>query len=87
MHGCYQLQRVPGPDRVSRQVLVGTGPTGTGKGAAFYIPSAFLTVDPLTYDVSGEIVKQVLTYNQGRFGGDVGTGDAKNSLFRIGLGV
>lgn len=74
-------------DRVSRQVLVGTGPTGTGKGAAFYIPSAFLTVDPLTYDVSGEIVKQVLTYNQGRFGGDVGTGDAKNSLFRIGLGV
>jgi len=74
-------------DRVSRQVLIGTGPTGTGKGAAFFIPSAFLINDPSAYDVSGEIVKQTLTYNQGRFGGDVGTGDAKNSLFRIGLGV
>lgn len=74
-------------DRVSRQVLIGTGPTGTGKGCAFFIPSAFLTSDPLVYDVSGEIVKQVLNYSQGRFGGDVGSGDAKNSLFRIGLGV
>ena len=74
-------------DRVSRQILVGTGPTGSAKGCAFFIPSAFLTVDPSAYDVSGEIVKQVLTYNQGRFGGDVGTGDAKNSVFRIGLGV
>lgn len=74
-------------NRVSRQVLIGTGPTGTGKGCAFFVPSAYLTSDPSTYDVSGEIVKQQLNYSHGRFGGDVGTGNAKNSLFRIGLGV
>ncbi len=60
-------------------MLIGTGPVGDGKGMALFIPAGYLTVDPNKYDVAGEIVKQVLTYKQSRFGGDVGTTQPANS--------
>ena len=74
-------------DQVSRQLMIGTGPTGDGLGCGFLIPSAYLTVDPTAYDVSGDLVMQNLSYAQGRFGGDVGSGVCKNSPFRMGLGI
>jgi hypothetical protein len=74
-------------DRTIRQVLIGTGPVGDGKGMALFIPAGYLTVDPNKYDVAGEIVKQVLTYKQSRFGGDVGTTQPANSPVRIALGI
>jgi hypothetical protein len=79
-------------DRKMRQVLVGTGPIADGKGCAFMLPAAYLINDPSQYDVSGnDIVRQTLTYKQGRFGGDViandQTANAANSPLRIGLGV
>ena len=74
-------------DRIIRQVLIGTGPVGDGKGMALFIPAGYLTVDPNKYDVAGEIVKQVLTYKQSRFGGDVGTTQPANSPVRIALGI
>ena len=67
--------------------LIGTGPVGDGKGMALFIPAGYLTVDPNKYDVAGEIVKQVLTYKQSRFGGDVGTTQPANSPVRIALGI
>jgi hypothetical protein len=54
---------------------------------ALFIPAGYLTVDPNKYDVAGEIVKQVLTYKQSRFGGDVGTTQPANSPVRIALGI
>lgn len=74
-------------DRVIRQVLIGTGPIGNGKGMALFIPAGYLTVDPNKYDVSGEIVKQALTYKHTRFGGDVGTTQPANSPIRLALGI
>lgn len=79
-------------NRTIRQVLVGTGPVGDGKGCAFMLPAAYLTNDPSAYDVSGnDIVRQTLTYKQSRFGGDVLSDDqaanAGNSPLRIALGV
>jgi hypothetical protein len=74
-------------DRVVRQVLIGTGPVGDGKGMALFIPAGYLTVDPNKYDIAGEIVKQVLTYKQTRFGGDVGTTQPANSPVRLALGI
>lgn len=74
-------------DRVVRQVLIGTGPIGNGKGMALFIPAGYLTVDPNKYDVSGEIVKQALTYKHTRFGGDVGTTQPANSPIRLALGI
>jgi hypothetical protein len=74
-------------DRTIRQVLIGTGPVGDGKGLALFIPAGYLTVDPNKYDVAGEIVKQVLTYKQSRFGGDVGTTQPANSPVRVALGI
>lgn len=74
-------------DRVVRQVLIGTGPIGNGQGMALLIPAGYLTVDPNKYDVSGEIVKQTLTYKQTRFGGDVGTTQPANTPIRLALGI
>ena len=75
-------------NRTVRQVLVGTGPVGDGKGCAFMIPAAYLAYDPSAYDVSGnDIVRQTLTYKQSRFGGYVSEANAGNSPVRIALGV
>lgn len=75
-------------NRTVRQVIVGTGPNGDGKGCAFMIPAAQLANDPSAYDVSGnDIVRQTLTYKQSRFGGDVNNTQAGNSPFRFSLGV
>ena len=75
-------------NRTVRQVLVGTGPVGDGKGCAFMIPAAYLINDPSAYDVSGnDIVRQTLTYKQSRFGGDLSESGAGNSPVRIALGV
>ena len=75
-------------ERKVRQVLVGTGPIGDGKGCAFMLPAAYLTNDPSAYDVSGnDIVRQTLNYKQTRFGGDVAETGAGNSPLRIALGV
>ena len=75
-------------NRTVRQVLVGTGPNGDGKGCAFMLPAAYLTNDPSAYDVSGnDIVRQTLNYKQSRFGGDVSESGAGNSPLRIALGV
>ena len=75
-------------NRTVRQILVGTGPQGDGLGCAIMLPAAQLTVDPNAYDVSGnDIVRQQLTYQQSRFGGDVVETNAANSPFRLGLGI
>ena len=79
-------------NRTVRQVLVGTGPIGDGKGCAIMLPAAVLTNDPSAYDVSGnDIVRQTLTYQQARYAGDFTTAsyesNAGNSPFRIGLVV
>jgi len=75
-------------NRTVRQLMVGTGPQGDGLGCALMLPAAQLTVDPSSYDVSGnDIVRQQLTYQQSRFGGDVSESNAGNSPFRIGLGI
>ena len=75
-------------NRTVRQVLVGTGPIGNGKGCAFMIPAAYLTNDPSAYDVSGnDIVRQTLNYKQSRFGGDLSETGAGNSPVRLALGV
>ncbi len=79
-------------NRTVRQLIIGTGPVGDGKGCAIMIPAAQLTVDPSAFDVSGnDIVRQNLTYQQSRYAGDFTTvayeGGAGNSPFRLGLGV
>ena len=75
-------------NRTVRQLIIGTGPQGDGLGCALMLPAAMLTVDPSAYDVSGnDIVRQQLTYQQSRFGGDVSEANAGNSPFRLGLGV
>lgn len=75
-------------NRTLRQVLIGTGPVGDGLGCAIMLPAAQLSVDPSAYDVSGnDIVRQQLTYNQSRYGGDVSGSNATNSPFRLGLGI
>jgi len=80
-------------NRAVRQVVVGTGPQGDGKGCAIMLPAAMLTVDPSVYDVSGnDIVRQQLTYQQSRYAGDISgaavyESNAGCSPFRLGLGV
>jgi len=78
-------------DKVVRSLMIGSGPVFDGAGFCLYLAGAFLTTDPRKLDVSGEIVKQTLTYNLARFGGDVntaGTADIPSlSPFRLGLGV
>ena len=79
-------------NRKVRQLIIGTGPIGDGKGCAIMLPAAQLTVDPSAYDVSGnDIVRQSLTYQQSRYAGDFTTvpyeTGAGNSPFRLGLGV
>jgi len=82
-------------DQIIRQLMISTGPllsTG-GTGCCFFIPAAFLTVDPRKYEITGDdsIVKQTLTYRHARFGGDIKASSAEdvpsNSFFRIGLGL
>ena len=74
--------------RTVRQVIVGTGPTGDGKGAAIMLSAGHLTTDPSKYDVGGnDIVRQQLTYASSRFGGDVAETGAGNSPVRIALGI
>ena len=79
-------------NRTVRQVLVGTGPVGTGQGCAIMLPAAMLTADPSVYDVTGnDIVRQQLSYVQSRYAGDFSTtayeANAGNSPFRLGLGI
>ena len=79
-------------NRTVRQVLVGTGPIGTGQGCAIMLPAAMLTADPSVYDVTGnDIVRQQLSYVQSRYAGDFSTtayeANAGNSPFRLGLGI
>ena len=79
-------------NRTVRQVLIGTGPTGTGQGCAIMLPAGILTADPSVYDVSGnDIVRQQLSYTQSRYAGDFSTAtyeaNAGNSPFRLGLGI
>lgn len=81
-------------NRTTRQLIIGTGPVGNGKGCALMLPSAVLRTDPKKYDTTGEISMQTLTYSQGRFAGDYedgGTGvyeaNAGCSPIRIALGV
>ena len=79
-------------NRTVRQVLVGTGPQGTGQGCAIMLPAAMLTSDPSVYDVSGnDIVRQQLNYVQSRYAGDFSTtayeANAGNSPFGLGLGI
>lgn len=82
-------------DQVIRQLMISTGPllSSGGTGCCFFIPSAFLTVDPRKYEITGDdsIVKQTLVYRHARFGGDVkavGANDVpSNSFFRLGLGL
>lgn len=80
-------------NRTVRQVIVGTGPQGDGKGCAIMLPAAQLTVDPSVYDVSGnDIVRQQLSYQQSRYAGDISGAavyedNAGCSPFRLGLGV
>jgi hypothetical protein len=82
-------------NRKVRQVIIGTGPQGDGKGCAIMLPAGMLTVDPSAYDVSGnDIVRQQLTYQQSRYAGDYSSdlaavyeSNAGCSPFRIGLGV
>lgn len=82
-------------DQVIRQLMISTGPllSSGGTGCCFFIPAAFLTVDPRKYEITGDdsIVKQTLTYKHARFGGDIKASGAvdvpSNSFFRIGLGL
>lgn len=74
-------------NRTQRQLMLPFGPPGAGNGAAVFLPGAVLTVDPNLRDTGGEIVRQTLVYKPGRWGGDVGTGNLKNSPFRIGFSL
>jgi len=81
-------------NRAVRQVLIGTGPVGDGLGCAIMLPAGQLTVDPNVYDVSGDIVRQNLTYQQSRYAGDYSGDDTATyednagcSPFRLGLGL
>lgn len=82
-------------DQVIRQLMISTGPilSSGGTGCCFFIPAAFLTVDPRKYEITGDdsIVKQTLTYRHARFGGDIKASGAvdvpSNSFFRLGLGL
>lgn len=74
-------------NRSRRQLMIPFGPGGAGQGMAVFMPGAILKSDPDIRDTSGEIVRQTLVYNQGRWGGDVGTGSLKNSPLRIGLSL
>lgn len=72
-------------NRVQRQLMIPFGPPGVGNGAAVFLPGAIITSDPNVRNTSGQIVRQTLTYRPGRWSGDVGTGNLKNSPFRIGF--
>lgn len=74
-------------NRVQRQLMIPFGPPGAGNGAAIFLPGAVLVSDPDIRNTSGELVRQSLTYRQGKWGGDVGTGNLKNSPFRIGFSL
>jgi len=72
-----------------RNLLIGTGPIGDGKGCCLMIPAAFQANDKASqYDVGGnDIVRQSLTFKSTRYGGDIASTGAGNSPFRLALGV
>lgn len=74
-------------NRVQRQLMIPFGPPGAGNGAAIFLPGAVLVSDPDIRNTSGELVRQSLTYRQGKWAGDVGTGSLKNTPFRIGFSL
>ena len=81
-------------NQVQRSVLVGLAGSLTaassvtaGNGAAIYIPAGTLMVDATKRDLGSDLVRQVLTYKQGRFQGDALSTNAGNSPFRMGLGL
>ncbi len=72
-------------DMNKRSILVGFGPHGIGEGACIYMPAAVMTSSPQTRDLGNGIVRQKLTFRNGRWYGD-GTGFAPaHSSVRIGL--
>ena len=72
-----------------RNLVIGTGPVGDGKGCALMIPAAFQADNKASqYDVGGnDLVRQSLTFRSTRYGGDVSESGAGNSPFRLALGV
>lgn len=75
-------------DKTYRQVMVGFGPVGEGRGMAFFMPAGHLTADPSLRDIGGPLVKQTLTWTQGQWAGDVGNPGPTNLIdtsFRIGI--
>lgn len=81
-------------NQVQRSVLIGLAGSLTsasavtaGNGAAVYIPAGTLMVDATKRDLGSDLVRQVLTYKQGRFQGDALSTNASNSPFRLGLGL
>jgi len=74
-------------NRTCRNYMVGSGPVGEGQGFAISIPAGYMTQDPSKYDVSGEIVKQVLTIKPTRYAGDTGEAESGNTPFKMGFGI
>ena len=74
-------------NRTCRNYIVGSGPVGEGQGFAISIPAGYMTQDPSKYDVSGEIVKQVLTIKPTRYAGDTGEADSGNAPFKMAFGI
>lgn len=72
-------------DMNKRSILVGFGPHGTGEGACIYMPAAVMTTSPQLRDLGNGIVRQKLTFRNGRWYGD-GTGtEAAHTSVRLGL--
>ncbi len=72
-------------NRSQRQVMIGFGPGTAGEGACVFLPAGFLTVDPQKRDLGGPLVRQVLTYREGYWGGDQSSTALSNTPLRIGL--
>ena len=74
--------------KTPRNLMIGTGPIGVGQGMAINLPAAVLANDASKRDISGEIIKQELTYNASRYGGDIPNAQNRgsNTPFRIALG-
>jgi len=71
-----------------RNLVIGTGPIGDGKGGVFMIPAAFQVDNKASqYDVGGnDIVRQTLTFHATRYGGDIAETGAGNAPFKFALG-
>ena len=73
-------------DMNARSMLVGFGPHGTGEGACVYMPAARMTVSPFKRDLGNGIVRQQLSFVNGRWWGDDQAAAAPaSSSVRIGL--